>query len=116
MSNEDTLHPEAVQPERPSNGTTETLRAQTVLDDSDKAVAVRLKQVGGAGAVTVRVWLPGNMQPLTVSIPPNSQTIIEFAGDVLTLGKHELKAELAGGATPYVRTLTFERIRGPLER
>jgi hypothetical protein len=90
--------------------------AQTVLDDSDKAVPVRLKQVGGTAAVNVRVWLPGGKQPLSVSIPPDSQTIVEFAGDLLPLGKHELKAELSGAAAPYARTITFARIRGPLER
>ncbi|MCY3017955.1 MAG: hypothetical protein NTW87_02845, partial [Planctomycetota bacterium] len=90
---------------------------QRLLDGSDRSVAVRLKQIGGAAEVTVRVSLPGRGdKPITVKVPPDSQTIVDFAADALPLGRHELKAELADAPTPYIRTLTFERIRGPFER
>jgi hypothetical protein len=87
---------------------------RTVLDSSDRLVPVSVKQTGGQAECSVHVRVPGEETERVLKVPAGGKAEVDFAGDKLSIGKHELVAKLDGDS--FTRTVTFERIKGPFEK
>jgi hypothetical protein len=85
-----------------------------MVDASDRAISLVLKQSGGTNPLKVRVTIPGATVAQEISIEPRGSNEVIIDPATLTLGNHEIRAQIVG--TDQVRKITVRRVIGPFEK